>query len=364
MGIRRYIFFFFILVFAWNGSADKKCQKREKTKSTKFLKALAVFQKHHIDTNKLRLQMNEIEEYNLKLFSQSKKHYATFRSFRIELGKYERDCLSSSDRAYIKKIKKVSKNDDLPIIIKSFEEAYKQVSEDLGSINKRIEKNRNKKVVTYTLKYAQKIFSENLKLTRSLARLTLAKKLHQSLEKKARDLSESLYDEIHKKTHPTTSAQGNFDSDTMFGPQASTRLVLLIKSYNKLLASEKRDSLKGAIEKQETSTEKIDQFEGCLETYAKAYQEITYKGVSKLLMSREDKVRTKHLKDKMTNIASEDSEVRNRELEESLIKYFGSKSSECLSSKRQSSQDKGKRYAYYAKALKECLALEDELFDK
>ena len=339
MRIRRYLFLIFILLFAWNG------KKRGPKKSKKILSAIAFFENSHRETKELHGQMNEIEEYNLRIYKISFFLFEIFKSLRIDLQKTESGLpIENKNLGHDKILKQINKEKELVILIKSFEESFKSVYEDLKQINKKITHKRKGKLSSiHYLEYASQIFSDNLALTRDLARLTLARSLLYSHPRTTIDNLSLLFKEARERVgkkltqnkkpikdlKKTINTCYDLDTATIFAPQTIARLKLLTREYNKLLAKDKRASLKIIMQEQEAHTQRIDQLEGCLKAYFDIYTEMTTLKVSrinKFISSKPFQLRKNHLKQKLTNIASEENDIRDKSLEQSLISYFEKKS--------------------------------------
>lgn len=364
MLIRKYFFIAFFLVFFWNG---KNRQISEKDKKI-------IEQKEEQKRKKL-LQIDEIKNYNIKIFEMSLFLQKAFATLRKDLQKVEIDFPEENiPPDYLDSLEKIGKSKKLVLLIKSFELNYKAIEKILHHNIMRIKKSRQKKSAKkISPNLIEDIFRKNLHLTKSLAKLTFTRNIFISLEKKDSKCLDIAYQHAKKKTEKYFSKKGktlafqkaikescyNLDAATIFGPQVITRIKLLAKEYLAFLKRGKRKSMEPIFLKQTKETKMIDDLQGCLETYKEIYKEITnfkIPRIKKFLTNREYKARKLHLEEKLLYIASQENRKRDKEKEDELLEYLEQKA------QKSSKEEQSEIYRSYTKHFKRCLQLEDRLF--
>ena len=373
MLIRRYLILSFIVFFFWNG---KKTSKREISPKIKSLQI--IIKKKKEIKKELLSQLKEIEDYNMRLFETAYFLHHLFDELKTKLWE-EKSGLFDEGSSPLKRehLKLIIKKKKAYLSVKAFSSNFQTVYSLLKKNAFAVAEKNERKSQTKrspSLPYISSLFRENLKLTKSFARLTLAKSLLISLDEKTFEALQisygSLFAEFKEKYPDKINAKlfnfkkicdscYNLDSATIFAPQSIARLRSLTRRFLALLSEEKRKSFALFIKKQEENIEFTDKLEGCLSTYSETYQEIRTLKITQLgglFASENDKRRKRHLKEKLLHIAAKGDRKRNKPLESELVKYFEKKS------QKASSPDQSDSYHEKARKLRVCLALEDRFF--
>lgn len=394
MLLRRFFFLMFVVVALGNGDhkqtvrkkvyeSENQVEKKRTRYKVSSRRRRALYKERKEIKRKLNfktaMQIKELKDYHIKIFETSFFLYKVFNLLKQSLWEVgDKLKIQGVSSDFYSELKEMNKKQELVILIESFEVRFKEVFRSLKGVVLRLKKNHDKKVGSERLRpedidLVVATLKKDLGLATSFARLIFARKLSSFLGVYDSGLVSDVYLKAIKRIDEKNleSSYGkllylkdlkqktclNFDSATVFSPQAVARIKLLSSDLMKLLETKKsfKKKLERIVKKQDRQIKKMDRLTECLDVYQKIYKKITKPKISrikKFVTDDEYKRRKVYLKNKVLYIASSYNR-KNKQKEEKLVEYFLKKS------RRSSNLKKVRAYLSLSKSLKKCFILED-----